>query len=161
MVCNKCGSEILDNSKFCNKCGHKIKTSSALSNIFKKKSSKMIACIMLILILISICGYNYYSNLPPKNVRKEIYTGAIKYINQLDEFKKNNYQSSSSNEQEELLDFVKKYRKDATPEEDKVLEAVSGLQLAYDSDVYSKVSGYQPKNYDKAVQKLKSLLGKK
>ncbi|MBC2580836.1 zinc-ribbon domain-containing protein [Clostridium sp. DJ247] len=160
MICSKCENEISDNSMYCNKCGQKIKTISPL----RTRKPKIITGIIVILILISIGGYNYYSSLPPKNVKEVVYKATLLYIDNFEKHKKDNWSVPTDEENKNMLEFCDLIKNNAssTPEELAIRKGLLELSISYISDAHNKLIGESyGADYNKRLKELKDLLNKK
>lgn len=160
MICPKCSNEIEDDSLFCGKCEQKIKT----INFLKTKKTKMITGIILVLMLISIGGYNYYSSLPPKNVKSIIYKGTLAYMQVLQQHKTDNWSMTTEDENKNLIEFCDLIQKDqnSTPEEQAIAKGLLELNISYISDSHYKFIGQSyGDDYNQKLKEIKVLLSKK
>lgn len=69
MFCNKCGTEVLESDKFCKKCGQGLKeeSSAGILDLNKNKidilkNNKKKAIISLVIIILPIIGYLFYTS---------------------------------------------------------------------------------------------------
>ena len=80
MKCNKCGAEILTNSKFCNKCGTKVEQNSKKEKKEMSKGTRIFVVILLsILTIYSLLGIiNCLSKIA--KVGTDILPGLVSFI---------------------------------------------------------------------------------
>lgn len=148
MICNKCGSQISDNSRFCNKCGNKVDSFKIQENVtnksFKNLNKKKLYIGLTIIIILAICSvlFNY------KTILSAYYLNQANKVSGFDEKvellnKSMNYKATDTNNKTLINVILSETKINSSKAENAVLSFKSLLDNDVFKNLYFNVESYK------------------